>query len=349
MVDLYDSDLIRRTFRHLLLRGTLLAAGVSLAHTALFLQYGHPAWRYALLYALACLALRPLLALRHPFPVFLTGTLLEFALLTAQLVFMTQQLGRDSALHLLFLPMLTVVTMSGRIGLPSKLLVVTGLTLGLVLLDLAAAPPGLGPPADPRMLQWLRAMNLAVSAVATFSISLHYFALVARQQRQLLDMATKDALTGLFNRRHINDAGAQLLEHSRRYGLPLSIALCDLDHFKSINDRHGHDAGDAVLRYLASVLRSTVRSSDVVGRWGGEEFVLLLPHTDRTAASALLERCRQRMAGAQIPVESASLAVTMTIGVVTAQPQESLEQAISRADAALYAGKAAGRNQVVAH
>jgi len=123
--------------------------------------------------------------------------------------------------------------------------------------------------------------------------------------------------------------------------------LADIDHFKSINDQHGHAAGDAVLTAVSQALRQTVREQDSVARWGGEEFLILMPQATMEAASAVAERLRASVAAVEVPIEGQRIQVTMTFGVSTWRPNEMVDTAIIRADVALYQGKQAGRNQVV--
>ena len=129
---------------------------------------------------------------------------------------------------------------------------------------------------------------------------------------------------------------------------PLSFLLADIDHFKSINDCHGHEAGDRVLVAIATALRQAVREKDSVARWGGEEFLIMLPDTTLEDAMALAERIRQAVHALQTPVGGRTVSASMTLGVSTLDRAETPASAINRADKALYQGKASGRNRVVA-
>ena len=164
---------------------------------------------------------------------------------------------------------------------------------------------------------------------------------------ELAALAYSDCLTGLANRRALLTAATREITRMQRTGRPACVVLVDIDHFKAVNDEFGHAAGDAVLKLTAKTLVAHTRSTDTVARWGGEEFVLLLPETDLIAARVVAEKCRlavqaQNSAQAQLP-----LAVTITLGVSLICPDESIETAIARADTALYHGKAGGRNRVV--
>ncbi len=159
-------------------------------------------------------------------------------------------------------------------------------------------------------------------------------------------LATRDDLTGLANRRHMLDLMNKERQRSMRSGAPFCLALVDLDHFKRINDRHGHAAGDDVLRAFAREASATIRASDALARWGGEEFVLMLPDTRAALARQGLERLRQRCASG-LTAGAAGERVTVSIGVAEHRAGETVEQTLERADRALYEAKAQGRDRVV--
>jgi two-component system cell cycle response regulator len=165
--------------------------------------------------------------------------------------------------------------------------------------------------------------------------------LVAQGMR-LEALLREDALTGLSNRRAILTQLAGNVSGARRHGHPLSIAIVDLDHFKRINDTHGHPVGDEVLVAAVHAMRAHLRAEDQLGRLGGEEFLVLLPDSDAAAAAAVAEKLRGQVAEAQAPVP-----VTCSVGVATwdGEPPEAV---LARADEALYAAKQAGRDRVMA-
>lgn len=164
---------------------------------------------------------------------------------------------------------------------------------------------------------------------------------------ELQRIATTDALTGLWNRRHLLERLEAETGRSRRNGRPLCVAILDVDHFKRVNDRHGHPGGDEVLRALARQIKDAVRLSDVVGRMGGEEFAILMPETDRAQAQLVCERLREMMAGRPVTLPSgAAPTVTLSTGIALMAGEEASDRLISRADAALYEAKAGGRNCV---
>ena len=162
--------------------------------------------------------------------------------------------------------------------------------------------------------------------------------LALRRYSDLEDLAYRDELTELPNRRGATRQIDVLISRARRHGHELALLLVDADRFKAVNDQHGHAVGDVVLRELASRLRERVRGEDIVGRWGGEEFVVALPETTPEGAVAV--------AGSPILAEDATLGMTVSIGVAV-WAREELEHLVARADTALYAAKAAGRDRVV--
>lgn len=169
----------------------------------------------------------------------------------------------------------------------------------------------------------------------------------ARASAQLHRMATIDTLTGLPNRQHFFGMAQRELARQQRSSAPLAAFMLDIDHFKQINDSHGHAAGDEVLRTVAARIGASLRGTDVVGRLGGEEFAVLLPDTDEATAVLVAERLRKRIGGTQTAFgEGKSGTVTVSIGVALFRQRDDLDHLLSRADEALYAAKNGGRNQV---
>lgn len=163
---------------------------------------------------------------------------------------------------------------------------------------------------------------------------------------RLRRLAITDKLTGAFNREYLGQRLPAAVDQAAERGDALSIAMIDVDHFKSFNDRFGHDAGDEVLAEIAVRLRGATRSEDVLVRYGGEEFLLLLPGASAELARDVGERMRDRVGAAPVTVGDESLSVRISVGVAELSPGESPGALIRRADAALYAAKAAGRNRV---
>lgn len=166
-------------------------------------------------------------------------------------------------------------------------------------------------------------------------------------ERKLFEVATTDALTRLWNRRHFTEQATKALLRARRYDDHDCLALIDIDFFKRINDTYGHAAGDAVLGAVARCLDATLRRSDFMCRWGGEEFAALLVNVDAQEALRAAERMRQAVEALTVPWDGGTIPVTISIGLSNfLRSETSLDAILSRADAALYAAKAAGRNRV---
>jgi diguanylate cyclase (GGDEF)-like protein len=167
-------------------------------------------------------------------------------------------------------------------------------------------------------------------------------------QRELAKAASLDYLTGICNRRAIEDLSKRSIAAARRHGIPMAMMIVDVDHFKRINDEFGHQAGDIALVETVKRLRECLRSEDLVGRLGGEEFVAVMPNTDAVSALAAAERMRAAFADAPMQIGGHALTVTVSIGVAVLDAQDQLyAHLLRRADRAMYAAKSAGRNKVM--
>ena len=166
-------------------------------------------------------------------------------------------------------------------------------------------------------------------------------------QVALAHQATHDALTGIFNRRAILEQLAHELARALRQGSRLSIGMCDIDHFKKINDSLGHQAGDEVLDACARRLQAGLREYDHVGRYGGEEFLIIATGISGQKDDGLYERLRQQVAATDVKTRAGSVSLTVSIGVAEGTGQSTVDRLIADADAALYRAKADGRNRVV--
>lgn len=168
---------------------------------------------------------------------------------------------------------------------------------------------------------------------------------VLRQQNELLSrLSVTDTLTGSFNRLKLDQSLSESVNLAKRYVRPLSLIMLDLDHFKVINDNYGHQMGDEILRQFSECARQTIRSTDIFGRWGGEEFLLICPETQVRDAAALADKIRQGFSA--LPPAADDLTATLSAGVVEYRPEESVDEFINRCDQQLYAAKSAGRNCV---
>lgn len=160
--------------------------------------------------------------------------------------------------------------------------------------------------------------------------------------------ALTDALTGMQNRRFFDDALREYIAEFRRIGKPVGLMLLDLDHFKMVNDTHGHDVGDEVLRTVAGCLKDMTRYHDVVARLGGEEFAIVAPNMDKGALTKFAERIRKAVAGLVVSADNVRLKVTTSVGLAIWDGDETAEELYRRADKHLYQAKRLGRNRVCA-
>ena len=168
---------------------------------------------------------------------------------------------------------------------------------------------------------------------------------LARANKKILDLTRKDPLTNLANRRHFAERAEELLSLAKRNDEPVSLLMTDIDHFKRVNDQFGHDAGDRVLKGYADLMQANTRQEDLVARFGGEEFLILLPFTDTGHALELAERIRTRLE--QSDFLENGYTVTASFGLAEYGSAENIEATIKRADTALYEAKNTGRNKIV--
>jgi len=233
-------------------------------------------------------------------------------------------------------------------GLSIYALVVFGLVMGVM----AWVRPAAYPPAVEIGHFLMLACMLPAVAVLTARLSRIRRRLsdqreeLARALAQLHAIATRDELTGLPNRRQMQALMDQELLRSLRHGYEFCIAIADLDHFKHVNDEHGHAAGDLVLRSFAQACQGALRATDVIARWGGEEFLVLLPDTAMPLALAGMERLRERVAELRTDVGGGvNVTITVSIGLTGHRRGDTLAQTLERADRLLYQAKDAGRNR----
>lgn len=255
-------------------------------------------------------------------------------------------------------PNLMIILMFGMFGLHASsafgisiyALLVFGLTMALMA--------WLSPDAYPATVELAHFMMLVivVPAVSVLSGRLSRIRRRLRQQKQELTtaleqiqlMAAHDDLTGLLNRRHMQVLLEQETQRSSRSGQGFCLALLDMDHFKRINDRHGHAAGDAALCAFSDTAQTVLRRSDVLARWGGEEFVLMQSDTSMLLASATMDRLRAQVANLELACGEDFLRISFSAGLTEYRSGECVTQTLERADRLLYDAKAQGRNRVVA-
>lgn len=222
----------------------------------------------------------------------------------------------------------------------------SGLGLLFLTLDVLARPVDPWWPPHDWALPYLRVINIAGGLALCSYIAWRYGARMVQIERDLADAASTDPLTGLANRRRAVDIIRRELARCDRIGTTLSVVEVDIDRFKLVNDQYGHGVGDEVLVAVGNHLEGSVRTIDLVARWGGEEYLMLLPDTPAEQAMLVAERIRSSLAGHPVTVDGLEVRVTATFGVAEYRRGEAFELCVSRADQALYEGKRAGRNQV---
>lgn len=334
----------KSTFWRLMTQVTWIAGLIHLGFIGLFwlVQAWFMVWvnvGSVLLFATSWVLLR-----RH---VNLPAIVLIVAEILAHAALAVRALGWDSGFHyylVLVLPIATVSPIRLR-GVKAALLLGCGaLYLALDALmrmvdPLHALPPG--------VLSALRYANMVATLATLCYLASLYVRMMRATERQLLTLATTDPLTRLYNRRRIGEIIDYEVARARRVPHPLTFILCDIDHFKSVNDQHGHACGDQVLVAASEALRGCLREQDSVARWGGEEFLIVLPNTDVEGALLVAERARAALQAMPAPPSAPQLVLTMTFGVAAHRMGDRVEATVARADAALYRGKADGRNRVV--
>ena len=169
---------------------------------------------------------------------------------------------------------------------------------------------------------------------------------VERRVHELEDIAFRDTLTCLPNRRYIELKVKQSLEDLQQFGRPFGLLMFDVDHFKQVNDRHGHDTGDAVLKVISETMTKSLRANDIVGRWGGEEFLAVLLDVDAGLLRGLAERCRSLVAESGALSGESRIYVTVSVGATLVTREDSIYEAIKRADQSMYVSKSSGRNRI---
>jgi diguanylate cyclase (GGDEF)-like protein len=197
--------------------------------------------------------------------------------------------------------------------------------------------------ASPTNIVFIALAIVTMPCLAIGAVMLAYDRMAERMER----IATIDELTGALTRREFMAQAELQLERARRGALPFAVAILDIDHFKSINDAHGHATGDLALSYFASIVSQNIRKEDIFGRLGGEEFAVVFPATCRTEAETLVNRLRMRVASSKLTAPCGEISCTFSAGVDECQGRDTLASVMARADAALYSAKAMGRNLVV--
>lgn len=253
---------------------------------------------------------------------------------------LSQPLGVSAGMPYVVLPLL------GLLARSSALIIVAAAT-GTVFIGIGMwlSPPG----TEFQIAVLNRSMSVVLVWVTAFMALRHLYVGNSLRQR-LQQQAATDPLTGLYNRRHIFENIHQELKRYARYGERFALILIDADHFKQVNDSFGHAIGDATLCWIANTCVDIVRETDLVGRFGGEEFIIVLPHTTNDKAVLVAERIRLAMHDTDKRTRSDAVKVTLSLGVTEVGPTTAtFDDILKSADDALYAAKRSGRDQVARH
>lgn len=317
------------------------AAAVDILYFAFFLWFDSPwlAWVNLLsvgMYATAHALLRKRIVRPAVFLIWLEAF--------PHAIYGTLMLGWSSGFHYLLLMFVPAVVMTSRRRQGALFIgAMVAFLIALYVVSHAMAPIK---PIDAKALEFLGIAHF-VAFVLMFSWSTdHYRGQLMHAERQLQALATSDPLTNLINRRHFTGLAERALSQAERTQQPSCIAMMDIDHFKVVNDTHGHDAGDIALLEIAQLMSSNLRKYNLLSRWGGEEFVLLMPNTNIESARDVLERIRKQIQDSVINLPTNAIHLTISIGATQLEPGEKLTAALTRADRALYQSKASGRNRM---
>ncbi|PKM04505.1 MAG: GGDEF domain-containing protein [Gammaproteobacteria bacterium HGW-Gammaproteobacteria-6] len=332
----------RSQFWLMSMRCCVMAGSVDVAFFFIFHYLGSPilAWINVLSVAMYATAYVALIRRRNRLAV-----LLIWIEVIVHAALGTLLIGWDSGFHyylFMFIPALFAGTRSLRWAALS----VFCLWLFYVALDVSMRFLEPIQPIPEGALLGVHLFNLTVVFAMFSYLSVYYMTTVKQAHKVLGRMAMTDPLTRLFNRRHMIERAGQDILAEGAHAPAVAFLLMDVDHFKQFNDRFGHDLGDRILCEISQVISGALREQDYVGRWGGEEFLAVLPATDGAQAALIAERIRQAVAEHDWTRYGQALAVTLSIGVSQHLPGEVLSSSIARADAALYLGKEGGRNRV---
>ena len=324
-------------------RVALTAAAIDCGYIALFLWLGSLPLALVNVGSIAMyLVAYALIQRRHN----TAGILLIWLEVVAHSALGSLLVGWDSGFHyylLLFIPAV-VIANSGRYATP----IVLALLAYYLGLRWACDHWGALAPLAGKGQQIVNAIHVCVVFGMFAALAAFYRRTILIAENRLLKQATLDALTGLNNRAHFYTLAGHTLARIQRTGEPVALLLCDIDHFKQVNDRHGHATGDQVLVAVAGVLSRNLRESDVIARWGGEEFLALMPASPLASALEVAERIRVAIEQTTVYHQNNPVPLTMSFGVVQVASGDDLQAAIARADKALYQSKHGGRNRVTA-
>ena len=256
-------------------------------------------------------------------------------------------LGWDSGFHYYLVPMIMFIFFNPKQTAPA--IIFEALVIFVLYMFLYQYTHSASFRVDVRMdvLNILNFINIAVNFTALGMLG-YYFRLASETAEEKMEkLASTDQLTRLFNRRKMREVMESQKIRFARSKQPFLLVLTDIDHFKKFNDTYGHDCGDYVLQQVSKLMKQTLREQDTVSRWGGEEFLIMLPDTDYDGGMQAIEKLREAIEHKQFQFAGNEFSVTVTFGVARFEQGDHLDSCIKRADEVLYVGKEAGRNRVV--
>ncbi len=265
----------------------------------------------------------------------------------AHAIIATYYLGWDSGFHYYFLPMVLFLFINHKQTLAEIMLEVSAVLVVYFWLLLKTNSSNYQQLVDPLVTDGFQFMNIAINFIAIGLLGYGLRTSSMRAEAEMEKLAITDSMTGLYNRRKMFEMMQLEQTRLRRSGKSFVLVITDIDLFKTINDRFGHDCGDMVLREVSVLMRETLRRQDMLARWGGEEFVLLLPETDLVGAQKVIEVLRQVIAEHQFSYLEKPFSLTMTFGMALFDGKQSIEAVLRQADQLLYKGKESGRNCIM--
>jgi len=259
----------------------------------------------------------------------------------------TYFLGWDSGFHYYFLPMVLFLFINHKQTLVEIMLEVAVVLVVYFWLLLKTSGSGYQVQVDQLVIDWFQFMNIAINFIAIGLLGYGLRTSSMRAEADMEKLAITDSLTGLYNRRKMFEMIKLEQTRLRRSGKSFVLVITDIDLFKAINDCYGHDCGDRVLREVSELMRTRLRKQDLLARWGGEEFVLLLPETDLAGARKVIEVLKQVISDHQFSYLEKPFSLTMTFGMAQFDGTQSIEAVLKQADQLLYKGKESGRNCIM--
>ncbi|MDH5391893.1 MAG: GGDEF domain-containing protein [Gammaproteobacteria bacterium] len=262
-------------------------------------------------------------------------------------VIATYFMGWDSGFHYYFLPFILFLFINHKqslLSIVAESAAVLSMYLWLLMHTRGSAYQNL---IDADVINGFQFMNIGVNFLAIGLLGYALRTSSMRAEWEMEQLASTDSLTGLYNRRKMYEMLEQERIRLQRSEKPFVLVISDIDYFKAINDQYGHECGDYVLREISLLMQSALRKQDIVSRWGGEEFILLLPETDGPGAKTVIETLRKQVASRLFEYETHRFSITMTFGMALFDGSQPIANVIGEADKLLYRGKQQGRNCIM--